>query len=71
LDKLSGKFLETTHEPLLIINHPMVLSPLAKPIASSPHLTQRFELFINGWEVVNSYTELNDPSIQKQNTPND
>jgi lysyl-tRNA synthetase class 2 len=49
----------------------MVLSPLAKPIAGSPHLTQRFELFINGWEVVNSYTELNDPKIQKQNTPSD
>lgn len=47
------------------------MSPLAKPIESAPHLTQRFELFINGWEVVNSYTELNDPRIQKENTPTD
>lgn len=47
------------------------MSPLAKPIPDKPHLTQRFELFINGWEVVNSYTELNDPRIQKQNTPTD
>lgn len=38
------------------MNHPKVMSPLAKPIPEHPHLTQRFELFINGWEVVNSYT---------------
>lgn len=49
----------------MIVNHPKVMSPLAKPIPDQPHLTQRFELFINGWEVVNSYTELNDPRIQK------
>lgn len=55
----------------MIINHPKVMSPLAKPIEGAPHLTQRFELFINGWEVVNSYTELNDPRIQKENTPTD
>lgn len=41
------------------------MSPLAKPIPDKPHLTQRFEVFINGYEIVNSYTELNDPAVQK------
>ena len=47
------------------------MSPLAKPCPNNPHLTERFEGFINGWEVVNSYTELNDPVMQLRNTPED
>ena len=65
LDKLGEKYLETSIQPLIIKNHPKIMSPLAKPIPSKPHLTQRFELFINGWEIVNSYTELNIPQIQR------
>ena len=65
LDKLAGRYLETSLQPFMIKNHPRVMSPLAKPIPDRPHLTLRFELFINGWEIVNSYTELNDPRVQR------
>jgi lysyl-tRNA synthetase class 2 len=73
LDKLAGHFLEdkSYEKPLLILHHPRVLSPLAKPLPDRPHLTARFEFFINGWELVNAYTELNDPRIQRVNTPED
>ena len=47
------------------------MSPLAKQIPDRPHLTQRFQLFINGWEIVNSYTDLNDPRIQRENIPHE
>ena len=39
------------------------------PLVDRPHLTARFELFLRGWELVNAYTELNDPRIQRVNTP--
>lgn len=73
LDKLAGHFLEplSFKQPLLLFNHPKILSPLAKPLPDRPHLTARFELFMRGWELVNSYTELNDPRIQRENTPED
>jgi lysyl-tRNA synthetase, class II len=73
LDKLAGHFLEglSFEKPLLILHHPRVLSPLAKPLPDRPHLTARFELFIKGWEFVNAYSELNDPRIQKANTPHE
>ena len=51
LDKLAGHFLEPKSftKPLLIMHHPRILSPLAKPLADRPHLTARFELFVGGW----------------------
>uniref|UniRef100_A0ACD5TTU7 Uncharacterized protein n=1 Tax=Avena sativa TaxID=4498 RepID=A0ACD5TTU7_AVESA len=69
LDKLVGHFLEETCEqPTFIINHPEIMSPLAKSHRdeSRPGLTERFELFINKHEVCNAYTELNDPVVQRQ-----
>lgn len=71
LDKLAGEFLEGAASPLFITDHPRVMSPLAKPHQLNPHLTERFELFVNGWEIVNSYTELNDPEEQLRNSPTD
>ncbi|PON92365.1 Lysine-tRNA ligase, class II [Trema orientale] len=67
LDKLVGHFLEETCvNPTFIINHPEIMSPLAKWHRSKPGLTERFELFINKHELANAYTELNDPVVQRQ-----
>lgn len=67
LDKLVGHFLEETCvNPTFIINHPEIMSPLAKWHRSKPSLTERFELFINKHELCNAYTELNDPVVQRQ-----
>ncbi|KAL5836337.1 hypothetical protein ACOSQ4_015834 [Xanthoceras sorbifolium] len=67
LDKLVGHFLEVTCvNPTFIINHPEIMSPLAKWHRSKPGLTERFELFINKHELCNAYTELNDPVVQRQ-----
>ncbi|XWS09407.1 hypothetical protein CRYUN_Cryun40dG0082600 [Craigia yunnanensis] len=67
LDKLVGHFLEETCvNPTFIINHPEIMSPLAKWHRSKPGLTERFELFINKHELCNAYTELNDPIVQRQ-----
>ncbi|PQQ08406.1 hypothetical protein Pyn_14826 [Prunus yedoensis var. nudiflora] len=67
LDKLVGHFLEETCvNPAFIINHPEIMSPLAKWHRSKPGLTERFELFVNKHELANAYTELNDPVVQRQ-----
>ncbi|KNA24062.1 hypothetical protein SOVF_019180 [Spinacia oleracea] len=67
LDKLVGHFLEETCvNPAFIINHPELMSPLAKWHRSKPGLTERFELFVNKHELCNAYTELNDPIVQRQ-----
>ncbi|XP_065881397.1 lysine--tRNA ligase, cytoplasmic isoform X2 [Euphorbia lathyris] len=67
LDKLVGHFLEETCvNPSFIINHPEIMSPLAKWHRSKPGLTERFELFVNKHEICNAYTELNDPVVQRQ-----
>ncbi|KAF7682984.1 putative lysine--tRNA ligase, cytoplasmic [Astathelohania contejeani] len=66
LDKLVGEFLEPEcTNPTFITCHPQVMSPLAKKHRSLPGLTERFELFINGKEICNAYTELNDPIDQR------
>lgn len=67
IDKLVGHFIEEQCvNPTFIINHPALMSPLAKYHRDNPHLTERFELFIGKREVVNGYTELNDPHVQRQ-----
>merc|ERR1712048_558334 len=65
VDKLCGHFIEDriTH-PAFITEHPQIMSPLAKHHRSKPGLTERFELFVNGKEICNAYTELNDPVKQ-------
>lgn len=66
LDKLVGHFLEENCiNPTFICDHPIPLSPLAKWHRSIPGLTERFEMFVMKTEVVNAYTELNDPMVQR------
>lgn len=66
LDKLIGEYLEPLcTNPTFIMNHPQIMSPLAKYHRDNRLLTERFELFINGREYANAYTELNDPVVQR------
>jgi len=67
LDKLVGHFIEPRCiNPAFIMEHPEVMSPLAKNHRSIPGLTERFELFVNAHELCNAYTELNNPHVQRE-----
>lgn len=67
LDKLCGEFVEPKCvSPTFIIDHPQIMSPLAKYHRNFPYLTERFELFVMCKEVVNAFTELNDPFKQRE-----
>lgn len=66
LDKLVGEFIEETCiNPTFIINHPQMMSPLAKAHREKPGLCERFEAFVCKKEIANAYTELNDPFDQR------
>jgi lysyl-tRNA synthetase class 2 len=67
LDKLVGHFIEPICiNPTFIVNHPVVMSPLAKQHRANSQLTERFELFVNGMEISNAFTELNSYTIQEE-----
>jgi len=67
LDKLVGEYIEPEcKNPTFIIDHPQVMSPLAKWHREDKNLTERFELFICKFEICNAYTELNEPVLQKK-----
>ncbi|XP_011708139.1 PREDICTED: lysine--tRNA ligase isoform X2 [Wasmannia auropunctata] len=67
LDKLVGEFIEETCiNPTYVIDHPQIMSPLAKWHRSEKGLTERFELFVMKKEICNAYTELNDPVVQRE-----
>ena len=66
IDKLVGDFLEEKCiHPTFIMEHPQIMSPLAKYHRSKPGLTERFELFCCKRELCNAYTELNNPEVQR------
>ncbi|KAI2804384.1 hypothetical protein RDWZM_007802 [Blomia tropicalis] len=67
LDKLVGHFIEDDCiNPTFITEHPIIMSPLSKWHRTKPGLTERFEMFVCRKEVINGYTELNDPFVQRQ-----
>jgi len=67
LDELLSVYIEPKlTSPVFLVDHPVEISPLAKKKADNPLLTERFELFINGWEMANAFTELNDPLDQRE-----
>lgn len=53
-------------QPVFIMDHPVEISPLTKRKPDKPDYVERFELFMNGWEMCNAYSELNDPIDQRE-----
>ena len=56
------KLIQPTH----VMDHPLDISPLAKVHRENPRLVERFETFINCWEIANAFSELNDPAVQRE-----
>jgi lysyl-tRNA synthetase, class II len=67
IDEIFGETVEHhLIQPTYIIDYPIEMTPLAKKHRSQPGLVERFELYVNGKEIANAYTELNDPIDQRE-----
>jgi lysyl-tRNA synthetase class 2 len=53
-------------QPTFVMDHPVEISPLTKKKPEDPEYVERFEMFMNGWEMCNAYSELNDPIDQRE-----
>ncbi|MGN0153537.1 MAG: lysine--tRNA ligase [Lachnospiraceae bacterium] len=53
-------------QPTFVMDHPIEISPLTKKKPDNPNYVERFEMFMNGWEMCNAYSELNDPIDQRE-----
>jgi len=62
----AAKVEDTLIQPIHVVGFPRDISPLAKPDPRDPRLVERFETFVNGWEVANAFSEINDPLDQRE-----
>ena len=71
IDKLFSSYVEPRlAQPTFVLDYPVIMSPLAKAKPDSPGYVERFEAFAAGMEIANSYTELNDPVVQRERFEN-
>lgn len=61
-EKVEASLIQPTH----VTDFPLEISPLAKTHRENPRLVERFESYVNGWEIANAFTELNDPAVQRE-----
>ena len=67
IDKLIGSLVEPNLiQPAFLVDYPVEMSPLAKAKQDDPRYAERFEAFAGGMEIANSFTELNDPEVQRE-----
>lgn len=67
IDEMFKHFVEPSLiQPTIVQDHPIEISPLAKPKRGNPRLTERFEMLMNGHELANAFSELNDPDDQRR-----
>ncbi|MGB9763316.1 MAG: lysine--tRNA ligase [Minisyncoccia bacterium] len=69
-DLIFKKYRSEIKEPTFLINQPLAISPLAKKDSKNPNKTLRFQLILNGWEIANGFSELNDPIEQRERFEN-